>query len=141
MTLTITAPEGAHFDYGEVKTKKGTESLGQAPILVWDNLDKMVEHYGAEGILDVADGTSLRVSFQAVARRGKIAGKSDDEIGTAQIAFKPGKRQGGVSTPKSRARNAAEQAAEKLGGDEVAELLAQLSSGKLSKEDLAALLK
>ena len=125
----------------EVKTAKGTESLGEVPILVWDDHSKAVANYGEEGVLNVLDGTSLRVSFQNIARRYKVAGKSDVEIQNAMISFKPGKRAGGVSTPVSRAARAAKSAAEKVGdqGDLVTTLLEKIAKGELSIEDLQSL--
>lgn len=139
MSTTVTPPKGAHFAFEEVKTAKGTQSLGtDLPILVWDDLDGCIEHYGAQGVVDILDGTSLRTSMQGIARRLKAAGKSDDEIAQAQISFKPGKRQGGSSTPTSRARKAAEAAAEKVGGDAVARLLERLASGEITEEQLSA---
>ncbi len=137
--LTVAAPEGSHFDFEEVKTAKGSESLGYVPLLVWDDVDQARSHYGDEAIKNILDGTSLRVSFQSIARRYKMAGKTDDEIAKAQVEFKPGKRAGGVSTPVSRARAAAKQAAEKVDGDVVAALLEKIAKGELSQEDLASL--
>ncbi len=136
--LTTAAPEGAHFDFEEVKTARGAQTLGDVPLLIWDDLDAAVNHYGVSGIMDVLDGTSLRVSFQNIARRYKTAGKTDDEIVAAQIAFRPGKRIAGT-TPKSRANKAASAAAEKVGGDTVAKLLEQIASGNLTADQLAAL--
>lgn len=138
--LQVAAPEGAHFDYEEVKTAKGAESLGNVPILVWDRLDSAREFYGEEAICDILDGTSLRVSFQNIARRLKIAGKTDEEIAQAMVNFRPGKRVAGASTPASRAARAAKAATEKVGGDSVQKLLDRIASGELSEEDLAALL-
>lgn len=137
--MTVAAPNGAHFDFEEVKTAKGSESLGLVPILIWDDLDAAISHYTPEGVRDILDGTSLRVSFQNIARRYKAAGKSNDEIATAQVNFKPGKRAGGVSTPVSRASRAAKQAAEKVDGDVVAALLEKIAKGELSESDLNAL--
>lgn len=138
--LQTAAPSGARFEYEEVKTAKGAESLGHVPILIWDNLDAAVAHYGEEGVRDVLDGTSLRVSFQNIARRFKAAGKSDEEIAQAEINFKPGKRAGGVSTPASRAARLAKSATEKVGGDDsVEKLLAAIAEGKISGADIAAL--
>lgn len=134
--LTVSAPDGAAFEFEEVKTQSGTVSLGEVPILVWKDLDKAVAFYGEESVLDSLDGTSLRVSFQSIARRNKIAGKSNDEIATAEIAFRPGKRQGGVSTPASRAQKAAKQVAEKVGGSAVEQLLAMVASGQISLASL-----
>jgi hypothetical protein len=144
ITLSVQAPEGAHFDFRTVKTAKGTKNLGEVPILVWDTLAGMVAHYGEEGVLGTEDGTSLLVSYQGIARRMRMAGKSDDDIAKAQVEFKPGTREVGVSTPKSRARNAAAKAAEKLGGtagDTIAAFLERVASGEISEEDLAATIK
>ena len=146
MTVSLTAPTGSHFEYEEVRTAKGTKSLGEVPILVWDDVQAMLAHYGEEGIKDMADGTSFRVSFQSIARRfksvtkdGAESTKTDDDIAKAQIDFRPGKRQGGASTPVSRAKRAAGSAADKVGGDAVAALLEQIASGKLTAADLEAL--
>lgn len=138
--VTVSAPAGAHFDFEEVKTAKGTQSLGEVPILVWDSLDAMVQYFGEEGVLAVADGTSLRVSYQNIARRFKAANKSNDEIATAQVGFKPGKRQVGASTPGSRAARLARTAVEKSGQSEAIEkLLAKIAAGELSDEAIEAL--
>lgn len=141
--LTVSAPQGAHFESEEVRTAKGTQSLGEHPILVWDSLDAARAFYGDEGIKDILDGTSLRVSFQSIARRMTIAKKSDDEIAKAQVDFRPGKRQGGVSTPTSRAKSAAGRAADKLGdkADLVSALLDRIAKGDISDADLEALAK
>ena len=132
--LNVAAPDGAHFDFDEVKTDRGTKSLGDVPLLVWDDLDSCREHYGDEGIMAVLDGTSLKVSFQSIARRYKIAGKSDDEIAKALVDFRPGKRAVGASTPVSRAKRAAKDAAETLGeqADDVTKLLQLVAAGKMS---------
>ena len=144
MPLTVPAPTGAHFEFEEVRTAKGTKSLGEVPILVWDDVDAMIAHYGKEGIKDMADGTSFRVSFQSIGRRLRSLegdkAKTDDQIAQAQIDFRPGKRQGGASTPTSRAKRAAVAAADKVNGDAVAALLEQIASGKLSESDVNALL-
>ena len=137
--LAVAAPEGAHFEYEEVKTAKGATSLGHVPILVWDKLDAATSHYGEEALRDILDGTSLRVSFQNIARRFKIASKTDEEIATAMIEFKPGKRAGGVSTPVSRAQKAAKTAAEKGNGDDIALLLEKIANGELSPAEITAL--
>ena|SRR5437660_471734 len=144
MTLTVQAPPGAHFEFRSVKTKHGTVDLGEVPILVWDKLAAMVSHYGEEGVLGTSDGTSLLVSFQGIARRMRQAGKTDDEIAKAEVEFKPGTREVGVSTPKSRAKNAAAKAAEKLGGtsgDTIAAFLEKVANGEISEADLAGLAK
>lgn len=136
--LSISAPTGAHFDYDEVKTKNGTQSLGEAPILVWDDVNAAVSHYGADKILSVLDGTSLRVSFQGIARRGRMGGKSDDDVAKQQIEFRPGNRVVGESTPQSRATRAAKAASEKVDGDKIAAFLKNVAEGKISEADLAA---
>lgn len=140
MSTTLTPPSGSHFESEEVKTAKGTQSLGEVPLLVWDNHQAMVAYYGEEGVLAIADGTSLRVSFQNIARRFKAANKTDDEIAKAQIDFRPGKRHVGASTPQSRVVKTAKAAAEKIGdADAVAALLAQIESGKITLADVKAL--
>ena len=139
MPLTVEAPEGAHFEFDEVKTAKGTQSLGDVPILVWNNAQKMIEFYGEQGVLDMADGTSIRVSGQSIARRLKAAGKSDDEIATKQLEFRPGKRTVGAATPATRAASSAKKASEKVSGDVLAALLDKIANGDLSEADIAAL--
>ena len=140
--LTTEAPEGATFAFEEVKTDRGAKSLGFVPLLQWQDVDALREYYGDEGVLDVIDGTSLRVSFQSIARRMRIAEKSDDEIAKAMIEFRPGKRAVGASTPASRAKRAAGQAAEKLGdqADAVTELLKKVASGEIDSDKLQTLL-
>jgi len=140
--MQVTAPTGAHFEFEEVKTDRGQTSLGNVPILTWDDLDAAVEHYGAEQVINVLDGTSLRVSFQGIARRMRAAGKTDDEIGQNEIEFRPGTRQPGQSTPVSRAKTAAKRAAEKMGdeADSITELLDAVASGKIDRAQLADLL-
>jgi hypothetical protein len=135
--LSITAPDGAHFEWEEVKTDRGQKSLGEVPILVWDDVDKAIAYYGKQGILNVLDGTSFRVSFQGKARTGIAAGKSYDDIAKSQIEFKPGSRQGGQSTPASRAAAAAKKASEKLNGDAITQMLNAIASGKITSEMLA----
>jgi len=137
MPLSIDAPQGAHWEWDEVKTAQGKESLGEVPLLVWDTLEGAVAHYTEEGVLNSLDGTSLRVSYQGIARRMKIAGKTDDEIAKAIIEFKPGKRAAGVSTPASRAKRAAAEAADAgVDGDAIAQLLKKIAAGEI---DLASL--
>ena len=131
------APDGAVFEYREVKTAKGTKSLGQKPILVWQSIPAATTFYGEEGLLATMDGTSLLVSFQGTARRMSIQGKSDDEIAAAQLAFRPGKRAVGVSTPVSRAARAAKAASEKVSGDTIAAFLEKVAKGEISEDDLA----
>jgi hypothetical protein len=140
-TLTLQAPEGATFEEEEVKTARGTKSLGEVPILTWQSLEKAREYFGDEGILDILDGTSLRVSYQNIARRYAQVGKSMDEIAQAQINFRPGKRAVGVSTPVSKARNAAGRAAEKLGdqAENITSFLEKVARGEISDEQLKVL--
>lgn len=140
MSTSVTAPTGAHFEYEEVKTDRGTKSLGEVPMLVWDNAEALRTYYTDEGVLSICDGTSLRVSFQGIARRYKAANKSDDEIAKAQIDFRPGRRVVGASTPQSKAAKAAKAAVEKTGNaDAVLKLLGDIESGKLSLDDIEAL--
>jgi len=138
--LTVKAPEGARFDFEEVKTAGGTKSLGDKPMLVWFDIDKARAYYGDEGLCRILDGTSLRVSFQNIARRYTIAAKSDDDIAKAQIEFRPGKRVIGESTPKSRVQRLVGQAVEKgADPDAIEKLLAKVLSGQLSNDDIAAM--
>lgn len=136
----LAAPSGSHWESEEVKTAKGATSLGEVPMLVWDTLEGAVAHYTEEGITAALDGTSFRVSFQNIARRFKIANKTDEEIAKAMVDFRPGKRAVGASTPASRAASQAKKAVEKVGGsDAIEKLLAKIASGELSADDLAAL--
>lgn len=139
-SLTVQAPDGSHFDWDEVKTAKGENSLGSVPLLTWDDPQKAIEYYGADGVTAILNGTSVRVTAQGIARRLRAAGKTDDEIAQAQVEHKPGNRQS-QATPVSRARNAAAAAAEKLGdkSDTITQLLARIASGEVSEADLAAL--
>lgn len=140
-TLTLPAPDGAEFEMEEVKTARGTKSLGEVPILTWKSLERAREYFGDEGILDILDGTSLRVSYQNIARRYSQVGKTMDEIGTAQVNFRPGKRAAGVSTPVSRAGNAARRAAEKLGdqAENITAFLERVARGEISEDKLKEL--
>lgn len=140
-TLTLTAPEGAEFEQEEVKTARGTKSLGEVPILAWRSLEKAREYFGDEGILDILDGTSLRVSYQNIARRYAQVGKTMDEIAQAQINFRPGKRAAAVSTPVSRAGNAARRAAEKMGdqAENITAFLEKVARGEVPEETLKAM--
>lgn len=135
---SVAAPSGAHFDMDEVRTKRGEQSLGPVPILTWDDMAAADAFYGAEGILRVLNGTSLRVSFQGIARRMKIAGKTDDEIAQTQLEFRPGEREAAVSTPVSRARKAAEAAAKAADGDAIAALMERIAKGEVNPADLLA---
>lgn len=137
-SLTVAAPEGARWSFEEVKAERGAKSLGEVPLLVWESLDAARATYGDEGLVNILDGTSLRVSFQSIARRGVIQNKTFDEIAKAQVEFRPGKRAVGQSTPVSRAASAARKVAEKVGGDQTAALLERI--GTLSPDDLAALM-
>jgi hypothetical protein len=139
MAVTLAAPAGFHFDYEKVKTEHGAKDLGEVPILVCETTEAAVNTYGEGGVLNVLDGTSLRVSFQGIARRMRIAGKTDDEIAKAQLDFRPGTRTVGASTPQSRAASAAKKASEKVSGDAIADFLAQIAAGKISEEDLKSL--
>lgn len=138
--LTVAAPTGSHFEIEEVATKGGAEKF-EAPILVWDTTDALVAHLGQQGVLDMADGTSLRVAYQAAARRGHTKGKSFDEIAQAQIEYKPGKRSGASSTPQNKTARMAKELVDKNpeAADEVQKLLAGLASGKFSIDDLKAI--
>lgn len=141
-TLSVAAPAGAEFKLEEVKTARGTKSVGEVPILVWNDLEKARDYYGDEGIQDVLDGTSLRVSFQNIGRRYASAGKSMDEIAEAQLKFRPGKRAVGVSTPASRTANTARRASEKIGGEAsetLSKFLERVARGEVSEEQLKAM--
>lgn len=138
MPVTVAAPDGAEWGYDEVKTAHKQTSLGMVPILVWKDIDKARVHYGDEGIIAILDGTSVRVAGQAIARRNKVAGKTDDEIATLLVAYRPGKRVVGASTPVSRARKAAEQAAEKIDPDLLTSILEKIANGTITAAEAAA---
>jgi hypothetical protein len=133
--LTVAAPSGARWTFDEVATAHGKSSLGEVPLLEWTDLQACVDFYGVEGILSMLDGTSLRVSQQGIARRLKAAGKSDDEIATAILAFRPGKRTIATPTPVSRAKRAAAAAADKVNGDVVAAFLARVAAGEIQLDE------
>lgn len=140
-SLTLAAPDGAIFEPEEVKTARGTKTLGEVPMLTWQSLERAREYFGDEGVLDILDGTSLRVSYQNIARRYAQVGKTQDEIAQAQINFRPGKRVAGVSTPVSRAGNAARRAAEKMGdqAENITAFLEKVARGEISEDQLKAL--
>jgi hypothetical protein len=136
--LSVEAPAGSHFGWEEVKTGGGTASLGFVPLLQWDEVEKFREYYTDEGVLAIADGTSLRVSFQNIARRYRAAKKTDDEIAQAQVNFRPGKRAVGSATPTSRAQRAIKTAVEKgVDADAMAALIERITSGELSLDSFA----
>lgn len=138
--LTVTAPDGAVFDFEEVKTDSGQRSLGSVPILRWTDGHKALEFYTPEKIADILDGTSLRVSFQSIARRARAKGASDDDIARKQLEFRPGKREIGESTPASRAASAAKRASTAIGGDGgdlIAAFLAKVAKGEIDRDTLA----
>lgn len=136
-------PPGARFEYDEVKTDRGQKSLGQVPILTWDESEEgfngALAYYGAAGIARFINGTSARVSFQGILRRGKQANKTDEQMALDQLNFRPGSRQGGQSTPVSRAANATRKAAQKISGDSIAELMAKLAEDESFRNQVAAL--
>lgn len=138
MSLNVQAPVGSHFEFEEVKTKKGTESLGDVPILVWDDVQAAIDHYGVEGIINILDGTSVRVSMQSIARRLKAAGKGDDEIAQKQVEFKPGKREPGNAKPETKAARAAKAASGKVDTDVLTAFLKKVADGEIGEADLKA---
>ena len=80
------------------------------------------------------------MAYQAIGRRGRIQNKSDEEIAAAQIGYRPGKRAVGESTPRSRARNAADKAAQKISNpDLLTQLMEKVASGQLTEAELEAL--
>jgi hypothetical protein len=135
-------PPGSTFLFAKVKTDRGQTDLGEVPILTWGETDEDIQHaiayYGAEGISNILGGTSLRVSFQGIARTAKekaakdpSKAMTDEQIAKAQIDFRPGKREGGQSTPASRLGNQAKKLAEKANPNVLAELLKMVEEGKL----------
>jgi hypothetical protein len=140
-------PEGAHWEFKEVSTNFKKESLGERPILIWDEVDGARKHYGDEGVCDSLNGTSLLVSYQGIARRITISGQnpgegkeplSDEEIdnavATAILEFRPGKR--AQVTPAGAAARQAKAVAEQLGdqagdlGEFLARLKAKIAAGE-----------
>lgn len=144
-TLNITAPDGAKFEFDEVKTDRGQKSLGDLPILVWTDPEKARAYYGDEGILNILDGTSVRVSMQSIARRlataaeGGVTQQVLDEIAKKQVEFKPGSRNGKDATPESKALAATRAASKKVNADAIGELLRKIASGEVSEETLRAM--
>lgn len=140
--LTVQAPEGAHFDFSEVKTNRGTQSLGNVPILVWDSIEAAVKFYGEEAALAAFNNTGLRVPFQSIARRGRVSGKLDaNGIAQEELEYKPGQVERAPSTAASRAKSAAAKAAEALGedgADTLTTLMQKFASGELTLADLKA---
>lgn len=136
MSVTVAAPQGAHFEFEKVSDKSDNEF--DVPILVWDSLEDAIGFYGEEGTLRILDGTSLRVSFQNIARRFAQGNKSADDIAKAQVEFRPGTRRVGESTPVSRAARAARAAvtAAPENADAVADILNALAK---PGTDLAAI--
>lgn len=142
-------PKGASFDWDEVKGDRGQKSLGNRPLLTWEESESgiagAIEYYTAEGVARIVNGTSVRVTAQSIARRtvekGLKEGWDDDkinnEIARLQLEYRPGKRQGGQSTAQSRAANAAKKAAGKISGDAIATLLDRVASA--SPAELEAL--
>lgn len=123
-------PAGASFEYDEVKGDRGQKSFGQVPLLTWDESEAGIQgaiaYYGPQGIARFVNGTSLRVSCQAIARRGKAKNLTDEQIALEQLNFRPGQRQSGQSTPASRAVNATRKATQKISGDSIAEFWAKM---------------
>lgn len=139
-----TPPAGASFEFEVVRSAKGNEEFSDVPILVWgsskEDVDAAIAYYTPDGISNILNGTSLRVSFQGIARRYRLAGKSNAEIAQAQIDFRPGHRSG-TATPESKAAKAARRASETVENKGlVTDLLEKIASGELSEADLASLL-
>lgn len=135
MSFEIAAPNGAHWEFEEVSTGHGKASLGEVPLLIWDDFNACVEYFTAEGVIAMLDGTSFRVSQQGIARRLKAAGKSNNEIAEAILKFRPGKRAGTAPTPVSRARKAAAEAATVVQGDAITLLLQRIAAGQVKIDE------
>lgn len=142
--LSLEAPDGARWDYGEVKTNRGTQSLGKVPILVWDDPQKAIEFYGQEAFLAAFNNTGLRVPFQSIARRKRVAGVVDaNEIAQEMIDYKPGETERAAPTAASRAASAAKRATEALsegGKDLFTTLLDKVAKGEISEAQLQSML-
>lgn len=147
-------PPGSKFEFGRVKTDRGKTDLGEIPILTWGETEEDIQHaiafYGPQGISDILGGTSLKVSFQGIGRTAlekaaaepndatKQAAATAEAIAKAQIEFRPGRREGGVSTPQSRAASQARKTAEVANPDILAKLLAAIQNKSLDPVLLAA---
>lgn len=141
--LTVAAPTGSHWDWSEVKTARGTKSLGQIPILVWDDPQAALEFYGPEAFLSGFNNTGLRVPFQGIGRRGRAGGKMDaNAIAQEQLEYKPGQTERAAPTATSRAKSAAARAAEQLGegADLITTLLNKVANKEITEEQLSAIL-
>lgn len=155
--LNVPAPAGATWEWGEVKTNHGQDSLGERPILVWDATPDGVagarEFLGDEGVANALNGTSLLVSYQSIARRfsitGREKGQSDDEINAAIadaiLKFRPGRRTTDTS-PSANAARAAKRLSEatgEKGAEAIASLLERIrqkvAAGEMSADDVAGL--
>ena len=79
------APEGATWSKEPVK-EAGYEL--DICLLVWQDLEKATQYYGADALVGLLDGTSLRVNFQGIARRAK----SIPEAMAQQLAYRPGRK-------------------------------------------------
>lgn len=143
-------PPGSKFIFDEVKTDRGQTSLGQVPLLEWGDdeasVRSMIDYYGYEGVANIVNGTSAKVSFQSIARRLKTRQNkgvpnpaTDEEIAKAQIDFRPGKREGGSSTPASRAANEAKKLASAVSGDGMAELFRKIANKEIPEDTLRAM--
>lgn len=133
--VSTDAPAGAKWIHDTVSTAGGKESLGEVPLLEWEDLQGCVDFYGVEGLLSMLDGTSARVSYQSIARRMKANGKSDDEIKAKILEFRPGRRVVAAPTPVSRAKNAAAAAAAATNGDAIAAFLAKVAKGEIKLDE------
>lgn len=69
--LSDLSAHGLTTDADVVSHKVGTETreLPEYDIVVVNDLEKFVASFGAEKVLEMLDGTSLRVKMQSVARR------------------------------------------------------------------------
>lgn len=146
------APAGASWRFDEVRTNHGTETLGERPLLQWNDIEGARAYLGDDGVCNALNGTSLLVSYQGIARRITIAGsapdknKSDEEINfeiaEAQLKFKPGKRTG-EATPASAAARSAKNVADAVGDKGAAglkalldKIKAKVASGELDPESI-----
>jgi hypothetical protein len=140
--LTVAAPPGSHFEWEQVADKGDNE--WDVPILIWDDLSKATEYYGAEGIMRVLDGTSLRVAFQGIARRFASAKepKTANDTAKAMVDYKPGERRAGESTPSSRAARSAKKAidANPNAAEAIEKLLAKLAAGEADASEVLEML-
>lgn len=136
MATTVDAPRGAHWEYVEVRTNHGKRSLGEAPVLEWDDVEAARQFYGEEALKQLLE-IGVKNQYLRLARTGRIRGMTDDEIARSQLSYKPGQRQ--ARSPVGKVSKAARAAAERASPDVVAALLEAIARGEITADDLRAI--